>query len=223
MKKILLTIAALSIAAPAAAQPWRGQRTQSADLQMQIDAGVRSGAITPRELVPLRDGLRELVQLERQFGVNGIDAREQSALQVRSNALRQQIGMAQGAGNGGFGNGGFGNERRARWEENYDREHRAQWEERYMSDRSAAWEGQYGRSDRGYDSDDRFDEGNRGDRFAGDVRIGQRATRRMAALPDQYRGQYRDSDQVYYRYDEDRIYEISRQTGLILRLFDVTD
>lgn len=48
MKTILLTmtaLAALSVAAPAAAQPWSGQRAHTGDLQMQLDAGIRSGAI----------------------------------------------------------------------------------------------------------------------------------------------------------------------------------
>jgi hypothetical protein len=236
MKIIYLTTAALLIAAPAAAQPWQGQRTQSTDLQAQIDAGVRSGSISPRELPPLRESLRQLAMLERQYSPGGISGIENAALQQQGNALRQQIDFASrssnGAGNGygngsgygngngnGNGNGRYDTDRRAGWEARYDREHRTAWEERYMSDRQAAWEGR-GRDD-GYGSNSRFEESDRGDRFAGDVRIGQRASRRMVDVPDQYRDEYRDSDEVYYRYDSDRIYEINRRSGLIVRLFDL--
>ena len=62
---------------------------------------------------------------------------------------------------------------------------------------------------------------NRGDRFAGDVRVGQHFSDRQVALPMQYRARYRDSDAAYYRYDDDRIYQIDRGTGLIMAMFDI--
>jgi hypothetical protein len=69
--------------------------------------------------------------------------------------------------------------------------------------------------------DSRFDHPNRGDRFAGDIRVGQRPSARMIALPDRYRTDYRDSDAVYYRYDNDRIYEVDRATNLVMGLMDL--
>jgi len=219
MKIIYLTTAALLAAAPAAAQPWQGQQTQSAALQMQIDAGVRSGAITQRELVPLRESLRQLAMRERQFSPGGISGRENAVLQQEGNALRQQIRFASQGGTR-MDNGRYDTDQRAGWEARYDREHRTAWEDRYMRERSAAWDDRYSRDDR-YRSDRRFEVSSRGDRFAGDARIGQRATQRMVALPEQYRDEYRDSDEVYYRYDSDRVYEIDRSNGLILRLFDL--
>ena len=229
MKIIYLTTAALLAAAPAAAQPWQGQRTQSAELQIQIDAGVRSGNISQRELPPLRESLRQLSMLERQFSPGGISGRENAKLQQEGNTLRQQIAFASSQRGIGNGNGRFGTEQRAGWEARYDREHRASWEERYMRDRSAAWDNRDGRDDRygrdgrddRYGASSRFEVSSRGDRFAGDARVGQRANRRMVDLPDQYRDEYRDSDEVYYRYDSDRVYEIDRGNGLILRLFDL--
>jgi hypothetical protein len=223
MKIIFLTTAALlaaAPAAPAAAQPWQGMRNESAALQAQIDAGVRNGSISQRELPPLREGLLRLATLERQFSPGGISGRENAMLQQEGNALRQQIEFASAARGQGNGNGyGRETDRRAGWEARYDREHRSAWEERYTRDRDAAWDAGQGRGD-GYGSNGRFETSTRGDRFAGDVRVGQRASRRMVALPDQYRGEYRDSDEVYYRYDSDRIYEIDRDSGLITRLFD---
>ena len=221
MKIIYLTTAALLAAAPAAAQPWQGQRTQSAALQLQIDAGVRSGAISQRELTPLRESLRQLAMRERQFSPGGISGRENAVLQQEGNSLRQQIAFASSQRGNGYGNGRFDTDQRAGWEARYDREHRAAWEERYMRDRSAAWDDRDGREDDRYGSSSRFELSSRGDRFSGDARVGQRATRRMVALPAQYRDEYRDSDEVYYRYDSDRIFEIDRSSGTILRLFDL--
>ena len=238
MKIIFLTMAAaVCVATPAAAQTWRAGSSQSVELQAQIDAGVRNGTISQRELAPLRDSLRQFSLLESQLMVGGLTGTENAALRQRGNALRQQIGFASES----RGMGRFGIQDRASWEARYDSEHRAAWEDRYMSERTAAWEnrrdGRYGSNGR-YDSNGRFDRNGRsdrndeaerfeisnsGDRFSGDARIGQRVTRRMVELPDQYRGEFRDSDRVYYRYDSERVYEIDRNSGLIVRLFDRVD
>lgn len=218
MKTILLTMVALSglsVAAPAAAQPWNSHRTQSAELQMRIDEGVRSGAITRRELQPLRHSLQQLVMLERQFGDRGISGREHAILQQHSAGLRQQINVAQREGHGRDHD-----DRRASWENSYDREHRAGWEDRYLRDRDAAWASRFGRDDR-FGANARFDRPNRGDRFAGDVRVGQRGSARMGALPEQFREEFRDDADVYYRYDDSRIYQVDRRTDLIRGLIDI--
>jgi len=60
-----------------------------------------------------------------------------------------------------------------------------------------------------------------GDRFEGDVRIGQHATARMVNLPAEYRGQYVDDARVYYGYDNGRVYQIDRQSRMILALLDL--
>ena len=60
-----------------------------------------------------------------------------------------------------------------------------------------------------------------GDRFNGDARIGQHATARMVNLPAEYRGQYVDDARVYYGYDNGRVYQIDRQSQMILALLDL--
>jgi hypothetical protein len=60
-----------------------------------------------------------------------------------------------------------------------------------------------------------------GDRFSGDARIGQRATSRIVSMPVQYRGEYVDTDQIYYGYDNGRVYQIDRQSEIILALLDM--
>jgi len=233
MKTILMTmtaLAALAVAAPASAQPWSGQRSNTGDLQLQIDAGLRSGAISRREAMPLRTGLGDLLRLERQFSVNGFTGRENATLRQRSNQLRQQIRMAERNGN----------PRRAAWE-GRDSDGRAGWENRDDDRRDTRWEnrdddvrdgrkedrddddrdGRWDDRQASFGSDARFDRPNRGDRYAGDARIGHRAGLRMVALPDQYRSQFRDSADVYYRYDDGRVYRINRRTDMILGLFDI--
>ncbi len=61
-----------------------------------------------------------------------------------------------------------------------------------------------------------------GDRFNGDPRIGQHATPRIVKLPAEYRGEYLDDARIYYGYDNGRIYQIDRQSQMILALLDIT-
>lgn len=60
-----------------------------------------------------------------------------------------------------------------------------------------------------------------GDRFSGDARIGQHATARIVNMPVQYRSDYVDTDQVYYGYDDGRVYQIDRHSQIILALLDI--
>ena len=108
------------------------------------------------------------------------------------------------------------------------------WERRALRERSRtlnlditaaarSGQGRFNRDDRysaGFEADDRRGS-HRGDRFAGDARVGQHFSDRQVALPMQYRDRYRDSDAAYYRYDNDRVYQIDRVTGVILAMFDI--
>jgi hypothetical protein len=224
MKIIFLTMAAiagLTVTPSVAAQSWRGHEARTASLQMQLDEGIRSGAISRRDIPALRNGLRQLVNLERRFSPNGISNREGAILDQRGMEMRRQIVMAKRSGTSDvFANNG--NDRRSDWEARYDREHRAAWDARYVSERSAQYENDFGR-DRGMESDRRFDGPNRGDRFAGDVRVGQRFSSRMSSLPANYRNEYKDDASAYYGYDNERIYKVDRQTGIILGMLDLSN
>lgn len=199
MKTIYMTMAAVSalaVAAPAAAQSWNGNRSNVAQLQMQLDSGIERGTITRREAMPLRATLSQLIRMERQFRGNGFSRAERNTLQLRSASLDRQIDIAARNGN-----------------------------------RSAG----YGRNDgRDFADNDRRDNGGkgdfagndrrdtRGDRFNGDLRVGQRYSARHTALPMEYRARYRDSDASYYSYDDDRIYQIDRGTGMIMAMFTIS-
>ena len=98
MKKIMMTIAAVSIlgtAAPAFAQA-RGQNLDNRieNLQSQIQQGVQRGTISRNEAQPLRERLRQLTRLERQYSRGGFSRSEQNDLQRRIQTLRQQIQYA---------------------------------------------------------------------------------------------------------------------------------
>lgn len=72
MKRILLSIAAVSTvlaAAPiaASAAPWQPLHQRQADLERRIDRGVRSGELTRREAVRLREDFRDLQRLEAHY------------------------------------------------------------------------------------------------------------------------------------------------------------
>jgi len=72
-----------------------------------------------------------------------------------------------------------------------------------------------------YAADPRFAGSHPADRFSGDTRIGQRTTARIVAMPVQYRSDYVDTDRVYYGYDNGRVYQIDRQSQMILALLDI--
>lgn len=60
-----------------------------------------------------------------------------------------------------------------------------------------------------------------GDRFSGDLKIGQRVTGRIVGMPDRYRSDYVDTDRVYYGYDNGRVYQIDSKSQIILALLDI--
>ena len=206
MKKVYMTLAAISalaVTAPAAAQSrndartgpsWNGDRQNTHQLRTRFDAGVQSGAISRREAMPLRDQLRQLTSLERQYSRAGFNDWERRALRERSRTLNMNLMAAERSGNRGLGRDRMG-------------------ENDPSDDGNRRWEG--------YSQTHPPDK--RGERFAGDVRVGQRFSNRQIALPVAYRARYRDSDASFYRYDEDRIYQIDRRTGVIMAMFSIDD
>lgn len=83
---------------------------------------------------------------------------------------------------------------------------------------SAAWDGCA--TNANY-ADPRFAGPHPGDRFNGDTRVGQHVTTRIMNMPVQYRSDYVDNDRVYYGYDNGRVYQIDRQSQMILALLDL--
>jgi len=213
MKKILMTMAAvsaLSIGVPAAAQYGRADiQGRVQQLQVQLQAGVRSGAISRREAMPLDRQIREISDYARFNGRDGLNGRERQYLAQRMANLSQHIRYAEQTGDGRdmrYGRGERYEDGRAYGaNEGYAREAR-------LDRNSDGWD------DRDFDRDGRIDDG-RDDEDGAYLRVGQRISGNFAELPVRYRDRYRDSDGSYYRYDRGNIYQVDARTDLILRIF----
>jgi hypothetical protein len=244
MKTILLTmtaLTALALAAPASAQP--SSAAQASELQGRIDAGIASGAITSNESGALRSSLRRLLTLEQRFSADGYTGRETATLRRRSADLRRAIHSAEST-DVRRDRRAAADDRRVRRSAAQDR-HAAAAEDRRADrvasearrDRHDAAEVRRdaaadARSDRRDATEQRRDADARAaasarfagavpsDRFAGDVRIGQPASLRMTAMPERFRAEYRDGEDFYYRWDDNRIYQLDRRTNLIVGLID---
>jgi hypothetical protein len=208
MKKSLLLITAVSAlcaAAPAAAQ-YRSQTgldtsfdARIAMLQTRLDAGIRDGTIDRREAMSLRQQLRTLARLEDRYAMNGLSNWERADLQQRIRALRMNVRVAD--------NG------------SYDRFERGRWgDEAYGQWGDSRYQGRGG-PDEDIDCQPRGSVGGFIDDLVGRdtcLRIGQRATGNLYAVPSDYRSQYRDGRGVYYRSDGRSIYEIDARTNTVI-------
>ena len=236
MKKILLSMAAVSalaIGAPAAAQfsnsSYQGGAytdvnanvgARIGQLQARLQAGVQSGAINREEARALRQQLRQLRDLERQYNVNGLTGRERADLQLRIRNLRQQIRYAEG-GQGNYRNGDYDDDDYARGQ-------------RVDRDRD-------GYDDRDHERDGRWDDDHQDRRYeepaqrggiggvidsvlgrGGGLRVGQRVSGDLYGLPYEYRNHYRDGNGVYYRTDGRQIYQIDARSETVIRVYPMS-
>lgn len=107
MKKLLVTLAVIPAATwgiEASAQTYvTGNANANAtvqhqivQLQTQLDAGVRAGAIDRTERRRLRQEIRALTRLRAQYAANGLSTQEWNLLQQRVGNLSQQIQIAGG-------------------------------------------------------------------------------------------------------------------------------
>jgi hypothetical protein len=250
----LAATSAIAAAAPASAQSGNyggngyGQgnvEVRADQLQVRLQAGVRSGAITRAEAVPLREQLRQLTRLETLYARDGISGRERADLQHRINSLRQGIRMAERGADGRYGRDDDRYDRdddrysRGDVDSRYDRNNDG-WDDR-DGDRDGRWDvdsrydaNRDGYDDRDYNRDGRWDndEGyqqtNNGgivgqiiDRVTGNtsLRVGQRASANLGDVPYAYRNQYRDGQGVYYRSDGRQIYQIDARTQTVVRIY----
>lgn len=164
-------------------------------LELRLNAGIQAGVISRNEELNLRRQLVDLRRLERQYSYNGLTWQEQQDLQVRLRSARQNISFAD--------NGRYENDSRYSW-----------YDQGYMGSGGPIEE-----------TDACTDRGG----LAGVLnsligrscyRIGDRVTRNMYTVPYQYRGQYRDTGDVYYRYDGNLIYAIDARTNRVIGSWD---
>ncbi|MEA3051769.1 MAG: hypothetical protein QOG72_672 [Sphingomonadales bacterium] len=250
MNKIIIALAATTAfagAAPAAAQYAGGGYGQirSDQLQVQLQAGIRSGAISRAEAMPLREQLMQLTRLERLYARDGISGRERADLQHRINDLRQGIRFAERSGGrydrddnygrttgDGYGRDGAYDRNNDGWDDrDSDRDGRWDVDSRNDSNRDG-WDDRDTDRDGRWDDDDRagYGRGQVDDRGVvgqivdqvtgtGGLRVGQRASADLGGVPYAYRSQYRDGNGVYYRSDGRRIYQIDARTQAVVRIY----
>ena len=240
MKKLLFAMTAVStlaMAAPAAAQysqdPYARQpynqryeaRTDAefnARLDQRIDmieerleAGIDAGTIDRNESRNIRAELRTITRLHREYALNGLTVRERQELQQRLRTMRENIRIADG--------------------DRYDRRYGANenWDDEVYTGRGGPYDSDGdGWDDRDCDRDGDIDSGGctantRGGLGGfletilgqGGLRVGQRVTGDLYAVPSQYRDRYRDDSRFYYRSDGRRIYQIDARTDVVTRIY----
>lgn len=234
MKTYLWTMAAipaLAMAAPAAAQyqtyPNQYQTYPSASvstdmgarinvLGQRLDAGIRSGVISRTEARTLRAQVRALARLHAQYSYNGLSGAERADLQQRIRVVRRNVRLAD----------------RGTWDR-YDR---------FASEDAYGTGGYYGRGgpfdadgdgwdDRDCDRDGDIDSSSCDMRRGGiggfienilgvgGLRVGQRVSGDLYAVPYQYQNRYRDGYGYVYRSDGRRIYQIDARTATVVRVY----
>lgn len=215
MKRLLLTMTALAAvagAAPAVAQystrsdystRMDTRLMTSADfrdriyrLELRLNAGIRSGEITRSEELTLRRQLVNLRQLERQYSYNGLTWRERDSLMTQLRAVRQNINYADSG--------------------RFDRDTRYSWYDDTYTGVGGPIEEVDACRDRGGLA------GVLQDVFGRScLRIGDRVNRPLSAVPYEFRYQYSDNANVYYRSDGDFIYAIDPSTNRVISSWDI--
>lgn len=238
MNKLLITagaVGALAFAAPAAAQYANqgtydqggyhqggyantntggavGVQTRIARLDARIEAGLRSGAIDRNEGRALRQQLRDIERMERQYSRNGLTHQERADLQQRVRLFRDRLASAEGRG-GYASNNGYDD----RYADPYARNdpyngRGGPYEDAYCEDTS--------RGGLAGIIDGIFGGGNtRGSDCSPGLRVGQRASGNLYGVPPELRSRFRDGGGVYYRSDGRSIYQIDARTQTVLRVY----
>ena len=96
MKTMTKLIAGLGLAAAvvpsmASAAPWQSINQRQANLNVRIDQGIRSGALTRPEAVRLRAQMRNVANLEYRYKRNGLTLAERRDLDRRFNAISARV------------------------------------------------------------------------------------------------------------------------------------
>ena len=222
MNKLLTAMAAVSalaIAAPGAAQYSNqagvnanvnanargavGISNRIARLEARIQAGVSAGTIDRTEARTLRQQLRNITRLERQYSRNGLTQQERADLQMRVRSFRDQLAMADGRGSGQYGQAG---------DPYYPQG--GPYEE-VQCDSGSSGGGLGGILDSVFG-------GGGGNDDCDGLRVGQRVSGNLSSLPSQYRNQFRDGNGIVYRTDGRQIYQVDSRTNTVLRVYAMT-
>lgn len=217
MNKYIMTILAapvIAAATPAAAQNYpsaqghynnQGNENLTAridQLRVRLQAGVQNGSITRREASPIREQIRQVNQLERQYRVNGLSPQERADLQQRVRFVRQQLRAADNGANGRY----------AQWEteDGYNQGYQQGYGQGYQP-----YQQGYGQAPQQGGIAGLINQVLGG----GGLQVGQRVSGNLYAVPYQHQSHYRDGNGIYYRSDGRRIYQIDARNHTVLRIF----
>lgn len=228
MKTTMMTLAAaaaVAASAPALAQfqyPTQNQATvgvgaqanianRIAQLDARLQAGVTNGAISRTEERSLRQQIRALARLERQYSRNGLTQQERRDLQQRVRSIRQQLRAADN------------DQRYANWND-----------DSYYADDDVYGgynpRGNYG--NHGNYNDLRQTNQVCAARAAGIgnilgailgsdncLRVGERVTTSLAAVPNEYRNRFPTRSGYRYGFLEGSIVEVDSRTGVVTNIY----
>lgn len=225
MNKILLATAAmatLAVATPASAQVGDVIRNgiesilgggsganldgRLNDLSVRIQTSYQRGDLSRAEATRLQGEVSDLSRREQAYRSDGLSRDERNDLQQRLQILERRIQQA----------GYDGNDRGDRYDRN-DRDGR--YDRDYRNDRDDRWT----ENDRRYGGRDwcppglaRKDNGCQPPGQA--MRTGDRYNNQYARVPAGYGERYRDTQRYIYRYNDGRIYQVDRRSGLVVRV-----
>jgi hypothetical protein len=172
-------------------------RARITQLEMRLNMGIRQGLISRTEERTVRQRLDYLSRLVSSYSYNGLTFQERRDLQNRLREARNELRFAD--------NGRFDNDRRYSWADNDYYGQGGPLEVDACSDSSSTgigriFEGMIGRSC---------------------LHIGDRATGSLYAVPWNYRDQYRDTSDSYFRSDGRLIYEFDTDTGRVVNSWQI--
>ena len=224
----LAAVSALAIAAPAAAQSMNTDMDVRIDrLQTEIQANARSGLLTRAEAQQLREELRGIRRIERQYSRNGLTWAERRDLDVRLRNLNARIDYAERSRGTRYGS-----DTRYGYSGMIDR-NRDGWDDRDY-DRDGRWTDDVRTRGYGYGMGGPYNEVNRvcvnrgvtgiiGSLLGQDncLSVGERATGNLSGLPYNLRSQFPDGRGYYHRYLNGDVVQIDARTGTVVRIYDV--
>jgi hypothetical protein len=221
MKKLFLTMAALSAiaaAAPATAQypaqfSWSNARDERiAQLQDRIERGMRSDFISRSDGSRFLYRLSELRQTKYRYRRGGFSDWERNTVDRALDRLRSEVRTAELYADSRVGpTPAYG------WDDNRDRD-RDGWDDRT--------EGVYAQGDAWDRDNDGWDDRDvtvvtSDDDYVGvggpvELVVGDSAPSDLSGVPVQFQARYPDGTEIYYRYRDGLVYQIDRRTNVIL-------
>jgi hypothetical protein len=190
-------------------------------LRVRLQAGVQNRSITQREAAPIREQIRQLNRLERQYGVNGLSNQERADLQQRIRSVRQQLRIADNGAGGRFAQWDVEDGYAQGGQQGYGHGYQQPYQQGYQPYEQGYGQG-YQPYQQGYGQP--AQQGAIANILSqvlggGGLQVGQQVTGNLYAVPYQHQGHYRDGNGVYYRSDGRRIYQIDARSQTVIRIF----